>query len=534
MKVLGISGKRRDAAAALVVDGRVVAAASEDCFKRLRGIGYAHQGGFPRSAVESSLATAGVLLSAIDALAVVDEDMSDGGGVTGEDPILRAVAGGRSIHAIDPVHADAMQAAMSHAGDAAVLVCSTEPSGISSFIHRGHQLQPDERFPGGQHLACAARMLALALGMPEGDPFRLLDRLSVGAEPAFQDAMADAIHLTEDGTLAVDQDGLRSVVASSGDETLADGLSFNVRVQQARRALAATFTCRVAEILHAAATRAQSRSGLHSVVHGGAVVANGRLATEMRRLSGNDLRTAAVPEARGRAMGAAAAASGPGVASIDHLSLGSSFSESDIKRTLDNCRLDYVYEPDWPRLLDRTSAILSKGKIVAWFQDAAGFGPGSTGTRCVLCDPSSRYARHNVNEYFKQVPVDEPLPIVLAPSAAADCLVEAVPAPFTRLDAAVKSEWRERLSGALDWRQSVRVHTPGPQDAPALVELLECHFRRTGVPALIEADLCAAGDPVACTPRQAVQTLYSSTIDALVIASFVLMKDYWLLRSNVD
>jgi carbamoyltransferase len=64
--------------------------------------------------------------------------------------------------------------------------------------------------------------------------------------------------------------------------------------------------------------------------------------------------------------------------------------------------------------------------------------------------------------------------------------------------------------------------------------LLECHFARTGVPALIETNLSGPGEPVACTPRDAVRTVYSSAIDALILGRFVLMKDYWLLRNNAD
>jgi carbamoyltransferase len=53
------------------------------------------------------------------------------------------------------------------------------------------------------------------------------------------------------------------------------------------------------------------------------------------------------------------------------------------------------------------------------------------------------------------------------------------------------------------------------------------------LPGLIRTTLCAPGEPVACTPRDAVRTAYSSAIDALIIGRFVLMKDYWLLRSDV-
>ena len=54
-------------------------------------------------------------------------------------------------------------------------------------------------------------------------------------------------------------------------------------------------------------------------------------------------------------------------------------------------------EPDWSRLLARISRMLSHGTVVAWFQGPMGFGPRSVGTRGILCDPSNRYARENIN-----------------------------------------------------------------------------------------------------------------------------------------
>ena len=101
------------------------------------------------------------------------------------------------------------------------------------------------------------------------------------------------------------------------------------------------------------------------------------------------------------------------------------------------------------------------------------------------------------------------------------------------MDAAVASEWCDRLVAALDWRRFVRVHAVSPLQAPELCELLECHVRRTNVPALIETNLCGPGEPLACTPRDAVRAVYSSAIDVLVIGRFLLMKDHWLLRSDV-
>jgi carbamoyltransferase len=533
VKVLGISGRYRDAAAALAVDGQVIAAASEDCFTRVPGIGYAQTGGFPRSAVDACLHAVGLKFADVEQLAIV-EDEGIGGAEDGPDGWRPH---GVPSQPIDAIHADAVAAAASASGAGAVLVCSTRPATIAAFVPDRDQIKARGVVAGGERLMNAACTLANQLGVVDREPYRGLDRLSVGGDPEFQGELACAITWSESAGMSVDTDRLSALVGAVGGAHpggLADASSLNVRLQQSRRALAASFTCRLAQVVRDVADNLCARSGLDSITFGGAMFANPRLTTELRRLVGDGLEVAVVPEPAGRALGAALAASKGGHDRLPALALGPSFSETDIKRTLDNCRLEYVYEPDWRRLFLRVSRMLSQGKVVAWFQGAMGFGPRAMGTRSILCDPSSKYARHNMNEYLRLVPLDEPLPVVFAPSVAGECLTRPVSLPLTVLDAAVNGEWRERLASALDWRHYVRVHTVSAAQAPELCELLECHYARTRVPALIETNLCGPGEPVACTPRDAVRTVFSSAIDALVIGRFVLMKDHWLLRNDVD
>jgi carbamoyltransferase len=532
MKVLGISGRYRDAAAALAVDGRLIAAVSEECFTKVPGIGYQQTGGFPSRAVEACLAGAGLEPTDVDQLTVVEHEGPSGHETASVQDAYKDL----SVHRIDAIRADAVHAAASADGPGAVLVCSTQPPVIAAFVTDRNQVTSQTVLPGGDRLMRAAQALAGTLGVSTTDPYGSLDRLSVGADPEFQSDLGPAIAWRDGDGMTIDADGLaRSVQAIAGDHaaSLADAASLNVRLQATRRALAASFTCRLAQVIRDAAGSLGTRGDLDSVVFGGAMFANRRLSSELERLVGDGLALAAVPEPAGRALGAALSAAGVVGDARAGLALGPAFSDVDIKRTLDNCRLDYVYEPDWHRVFQRTSKMLSQGKVVAWFQGAMGFGPRAMGTRSILCDPSGRYARHNINEYLRQVPLDEPLPVVFAPSIASRCLTRPISARLPVMDAAVTAEWRDRLVAALDWRHFVRVHAVGAGQAPELCELLECHYQRTQVPALIETNLCGPGEPLACTPRDAVRTVYSSAIDVLVIGRFVLMKDHWLLRSDV-
>jgi len=518
MKVLGITGRHRDAAAALAVDGRVVSAATEDSFARVTRIGYDLTGGFPSAAVKACLDAATLELADVDEIVAVDEGSSG------------PARTGLTVRTIDAVEADANQAVMSAPSSAFVVVCSAHPPALSVFDLRTQATPLRKDVPGATSLVDGAKALSEALGVDPHDPFASLDRLSLGGEPEFQTDLATVIRWNGDALELRPQDLLTVARRVAGDHAdgLTDAQSLNARVGHARRAIAASFTAELARVIADVAERTRGNRASAPIGVGGSAFANPRFNTELERLLGRSPAFAAVPESFGRALGAAAGAQ-PG--SVDGLALGPAFSEEDIKRTLDNCRLDYVYEPDWSRLLSRVSRMLAQGKVVAWFQGAMAFGPRAMGTRSILCDPSNRYARQNLNEYLRHVPLDEPLPVAMAPSQADRCLSHAASAAQRVVDVEVKPECRQSLAAALDWRHAIRLHGVSQKNAPRLVDLLELHFANTGTPGLIEANLAGPGEPVACTPRDAVRTVYSSAIDALVIGRFLLMKDYWLLRA---
>src|SRR5262245_24140048 len=98
MKTLGISGKYRDAAAALAVDGQVVAAAAEDGFARIANVGYSLTGGAPLRAVGACLQAAGLDADELDEIVIVAEDGGDGGAAAAPMPELLGATLPRARH----------------------------------------------------------------------------------------------------------------------------------------------------------------------------------------------------------------------------------------------------------------------------------------------------------------------------------------------------------------------------------------------------------------------------------------------------
>jgi carbamoyltransferase len=526
---LGISGRDRDGAAALAIDGRIVAAATEECVSRVPNAGYAVTDGLPASAVLACLARAGIGPEQVSRVTVVDE--GDRGAAALTPAFAHVPADG-----IDAVRAEAELAAASDPAAGGVLVCGTDPAGLACFVRTADGIEGRGAVAGGECLVEALRRTASALGLTGRDWYARLDRLAADADAdaALRDRLLDRVDFRGASGVAVDLEGWVRALSEAAPEglDLADAASPNVRLGYARRAAAASAITALAAVVRGVAAALLPQDEGRSVAVGGALAPGPRFGAELRRLMGPHVSVTAVAEPAGRAIGAALATSAARE-SIDRLALGPAFTDSEIKRTLDNCRLDYVYEPDWPRLLRRISRLLAQGRIVAWFQGAAGFGGRARGTRSFLCDPAGRYARQNMNEYLRQVPIDEPLPIVLAPSVAAEFLGAQRPA-FAAIDVPVDGRWQPRVSSALDSRQHARVQPVSRAEAPELCDLLETHLAETGGPGLIETVLAGPGEPVACTPRDAVRAAFSSSVDALVLGRFLLMKDYWLLRTHVD
>jgi carbamoyltransferase len=547
MKTIGITGRHRDASAALAVDGRIVAAASEECFARMSHVGYAATGGAPLRSVEACLRAAAVDAEAVDAVVFVDEPGGDGH--PGADDSARRLpvplgvllpVARTSRHNVSPVDADALQAAASIPAAGAVLVCSVEPAAIVWFGKQDGALRRGASLGGGDRLVCAARTAARALGLSDEEPFRSLDGVAPG-DPEFVADFREAVGWREGRGVAADvgrlQDAIAAVASRAGGRF--DAVDrHNAPMDHARRAVAASLRVCFAEVVYAIADQTRTRQGAGILALGGSLFGHAQLNSEIRRLFGGDIAGAFVPEPTGRSLGAALSmatrehAERGAALHVGHLggvAIGPAYSDNEIKRTLDNCRLDYVYEPDWHRVLGRTSKLLSNGKVVAWFHGPMAFGPRPLGSRSILCDPSLRYSRENINEYLRQVPLEEPLPVAFAPAASADGIMPPRDAGLAVYDAPVFTAARDRLKAAVDSAERVRT---GAHGAGELLDLLDFHYTRTRVPALIETPLSGAGEPAACTPRDAVRTFYSSAIDALVIGRFVLMKDYWLLRSD--
>ena len=255
-------------------------------------------------------------------------------------------------------------------------------------------------FEGVEEMVTAARTLATAVGFPGQDPFSELAACAQG--PAF-DRPADfssALTLRSDLSFRCEPGAFDAMVTAaerSSNGALGNRENVHTSVERLRMGLAVGFVARVAELLAELAERWRVDTGSPWVALGGGFLANVELAGEVRRR----LRAGSIAPATDdlSAVLGGSLLGHPDADNVRHLALGPSFDEQQIKNILENCRLEYMYEPDWSRLFDRVSRWITGGRTVGWFQGALDFGRQSLGNRSILADPANRFSRENLNVY---------------------------------------------------------------------------------------------------------------------------------------
>ena len=167
---------------------------------------------------------------------------------------------------------------------------------------------------------------------------------------------------------------------------------------------------------------------------------------------------------------------------------------------------------------------LSDNKIVAWMQGRMEFGPRALGNRSILASPLDPYSTENLNMFIKH---REPFRKFAAsvPAELAREYFEVGPnARFLATVGRVRPAHRKRFAAAILADDLVRVHTVDRHENPLYWRLLHAAGKATGLPVLYNTSFNLFGDPLVCTPRDAVRSFYSSGIDAMFVGNFLLQK----------
>ena len=585
MRILGISCFYHDAAAALVVDGRVVAAAQEERFTRIK-----HDAAYPRHAIDAVLATAGLAPSDVDAVAFYEKPLLkldrvlETTAATAPQGLRRWVDSlprwfterlqvestvaqqlGREVPFLYASHHESHAASAffpSPFEEAATLTLDGVGEWTTNAIGHGVgnrvRLLQDIRFPHSLGLLYSAFTQFLGFRVNEGE-YKVMGLAPYG-QPRFVDLiLAHLIDVHEDGSYALHLDAFDFLAGDSTISTRFENL-FG-RAARMQDAPLETFHMDVArsiqavteQIVLAQARHAAAITGSRNLVLAGGValncVANGKLIRS--RLFENVFVQPAAGDAGG-ALGAALVAwhhvhDGARVPSDgDGLMgsyLGPAFTSDDVDRALASAQLTgrRLCTSD---LNDAVAGLLDDGAVVGWMQGRMEFGPRALGHRSILADPRRAENQSRVNQSVKFREGFRPFaPAVLAEHCASWFdLDRASPymlfvAPIADAQRIAPSEAEAAVQGLdrLKVRRSTlpaithvdgsaRIQTVDGRWSPAFRGLLEAFHRRTGVPVLLNTSFNLKDEPVVCTPADAVATFLASGMDALVLGDVLVLR----------
>jgi carbamoyltransferase len=206
------------------------------------------------------------------------------------------------------------------------------------------------------------------------------------------------------------------------------------------------------------------------------------------------------------------------------LCLGPSYSPEQIKQVLENCKLRFRFLLTEGGLIEEAVRALNDHKIVAWMQGRMEFGPRALGNRSILASPLNPYSTENLNVFIKHRESFRKFAASVPAELAEKYFEVGTNACYLATVGRVRPEYRDSFNAAILGNDLIRVHTVEKDQNPLYHALLTQAGHTTGLPVLYNTSFNLFGDPLVCTPRDAVRSFYSSGIDALFVGNFYLEK----------
>ncbi|HWN98194.1 MAG TPA: carbamoyltransferase N-terminal domain-containing protein [Blastocatellia bacterium] len=576
MNILGISGQERDAAAAIIQDGRVVAAIEEEKLARVRHVGMDYSGGVPERAIAFCLDRAGITFGDLDYVAYyLEPHKLFHGEIAFSSSRATQAPEQASIEEFPPYFVESLnglkqrlktkrmlESRLSSRGRF-VSVPHHLAHGASSFYVSGFSraaiisvdnigdmnstalmtgeggrmtVHNEAQFPNSIGLVFSAVTAALGFGY-EGDWHKTMWLAPTG-EPEFEEVLKGLLTVDSNGLPAVNQDYFEASFrgAMSLSNRFFEALGFGARekdelITRRHRNLAASLQACVESVLCEIASRFRQRTGEENLCLAGGVALNSLINSAVEERAG--FRRLFVQPAAGNAgcsVGAALYVWHQVLSheersyKMEHAFLGPTYDDDTIKRVLDNCKLAYEYSLTEDKLIAEVARLLGQGRIVGWFRGAMEFGPRTLGARSILASPTSEMMRDNLNSFIKHREDYRPFSAAVPEERAAEFFEPSALTDFLQGVSRAKDSTQRLIPAAIFGGGLVRVQTVSRKTNPSFWKLLVKFGEASGVPVLLNTSFNLFGEPVVSTPREAVRGFYCSGIDCLAIGSFLIKK----------
>jgi carbamoyltransferase len=207
---------------------------------------------------------------------------------------------------------------------------------------------------------------------------------------------------------------------------------------------------------------------------------------------------------------------------MDHAYLGPGFSQEEIARVLADSRVAFTKTADVEAV---TAQLIADGHVIGWFQGRMEFGPRALGARSILADPRDAAVRDRVNASVKFREEWRPFAPSCLRERASEYFEPDADSPFMILTFTVKPDKRDVIPAVTHVDGSARVQTVTKQANPRYWKLIAEFDRITGVPVVLNTSFNLKGEPIVCSPQDALRTFFTSGLDFLVMGDAIVAKD---------
>jgi carbamoyltransferase len=549
VRILGINAVFHDPAAAVVVDGRIVAAAEEERFSRRKHGKQAVPFSTWELPVQSArwcLRQAGLKPSDLDAVGysydprLMDETTANLAGLDRDWEHLRTLYAEcapkflqSALPGLDPTilryvrhhvaHAASSALASPHP-DCAVLVVDGRGERASMLAggYRDSKLDVLATQALPHSLGLLYEELTEHLGFKRSsDEYKVMAMASYGT-PRFAEEFRQLVYATGDGGFRTEPVDWNSFTPAR--EPGAGKGHALARPEPDHADLACSVQRVVEEVLLDLVGWLRAHTDHENLSLAGGVALNCVANSKIHRRGG--FRNVWVQPAAGdagTALGAAlslAGEAGEPISPMPSAALGRGFSDDDIAAALREAAIPHERPDD---LAAAVGDALADDQLVGWYQGRSEFGPRALGNRSLLADPRRIDNLERLNtvkgrEQFRPV-----APMVLAERAAEIFSGGPIPSPYMLFVHDVADEWRSRIPAVTHVDGTARIQTVDRGD-PLLHATISRYEQRTGVPVIVNTSFNTAGRPMVDSPCDALECFGSSPIDLLAIGPFVVRR----------
>jgi carbamoyltransferase len=542
-----------DSAAALVMDGRIVAAAEEERFTRKK-----HTGDFPLHAIQFCLRSAGLTIEHIDEIAhgfdyspyrelySLDPDSSSlYDKVFSRDILVDQIQryfpafAQERIHQLNHHLAHAASAAFTSGWTNCLVVVNDamgEVQSLTVYQFDDGKLTKLREISASDSIGILYSLVTLHLGFDfNSDEYKIMGLAPYGDPGRFRGFFEKAVELRPDGSIRIpilrlnrSRDERENYLATRRylEEHLIAKRAPDAEISQLHQDVAAALQeCLDRTVLHVCAHFGKA-TGLRRIALAGGVAlnctANGKLIDSglfddvyIQPAAGDD------GTALGAALYRASLAQNVRNVRMPVPLLGPSYDDGCISRTIQKYsnRISVTQLDSLGSACKEAAKLIAQGRVVAWYRGRMEYGPRALGNRSILADPGHPAMRDRINAMVKMREAFRPF----APA----CSFEEAPKwfnvpvgthmPYMITVVDVRPEHRSALPAVTHVNGSARLQTVSEQDNPDFHKLLKTVGKTTGREMVLNTSFNVKGQPIVNTPEEAIDTFLGTGIEFLFL-----------------